>query len=111
MNVFVCFSFIVRGDICTCCACEADVFFLKQQCFAQGFTRQVNFTLFWAVAMSETRSLLRHQLQTNRPGWCVLRDAIPPPAAPQLALHSPWDEERTKTDKLSVLCNLLVKAK
>lgn len=38
-------------------------------------------------------------------------DTIPPPAAQKPALHSPWDEKRTKTDKLTVVCNLLVKAK
>lgn len=38
-------------------------------------------------------------------------DMIPPPVALQPALYSLWDEERTKTDKLTAVCNLPVKAK
>lgn len=95
------FSFLVRGDICTCCACKADVFF-------KGTTLcscEDNSPLFFSDK--------QYACTVDWPGfiqmfWC---DTIPPPAALQPALHSPWDEERTKTDKLTVVCNLLVKAK
>lgn len=38
-------------------------------------------------------------------------DTIPPPVALQPVLYGPWDEKGTKTDKLTAVCNLLVKAK
>lgn len=87
---------------------------LRELCFAQGFfMRWQNCTYLWDKCCkwegrygAAAAAFSCCQLHTNAL-WC---DTIPPPAALQPELHSPWDETRTKTDKLTVVCNLPVKA-
>lgn len=82
-----------------------------------GIFVQGQFSLyFWTNAVHTGKAWcndcrhLCHQFHANVQ-WTLWCDPIPPPAAPQSMFHSPWDEKRTKTDKLTVVCNLLVKAK
>lgn len=104
VNVFVGLSFIVHGDICTCSVCKADVF-LFFFCF---FKEQWHFNAQTILHFV----FLHHAVQAGLVQWQMLQcDMIPPPVALQPALYSLWDEERTKTDKLTAVCNLRVKAK
>lgn len=117
LNVFVCFFLLLYVEIFALVA-PAEQMFLGNNALLRSFHARTIWHFFWGGGGKcfACRDGAVQRLPSSRSPvpykppalWC---DTIPPPAAVQPALPSPWDERRTKTDKLTVVCNLLVKAK
>lgn len=93
VGVFLFFPFIVSRDFCTCSGCRADVSGDTLLCF---------------TCVSDF-DFIRYAVH---PGLVQLCYACSSSSnLPHLLFLSSGDERRTKTDKLTRACNLLVKAK